>query len=72
MRVLLVSSAFNSMTQRFFVEVSDAGHGVAVEDEGRALPLLSDACQPRAALGSDARHPQTGRIDTASAPDGDV
>ncbi len=39
MRVLLVSSAFNSMTQRFFVELSDAGHEVAVEiyagDEGR-------------------------------------
>lgn len=31
MRVLLVSSAFNSMTQRFFVELSDAGHEVAVE-----------------------------------------
>jgi putative two-component system protein, hydrogenase maturation factor HypX/HoxX len=31
MRVLLVSSAFNSMTQRFFVELSDAGHEIAVE-----------------------------------------
>jgi hypothetical protein len=30
--VLLVSSAFNSMTQRFFVELSDAGHEVAVEE----------------------------------------
>jgi putative two-component system hydrogenase maturation factor HypX/HoxX len=45
MRVLLVSSAFNSMTQRFFVELSDAGHEVAVEvyagDEDRLVDAFA-------------------------------
>ncbi len=43
MRVLLVSSAFNSMTQRFFVELSDAGHEVAVEIFGGDEDRLADA-----------------------------
>ncbi len=30
MRIMLVSSAFNSMTQRFYVELADAGYDVAV------------------------------------------
>ena len=43
MRVLLVSSAFNSMTQRFFVELSDAGYEVAVEIYGGDEQRLEDA-----------------------------
>ncbi len=31
MRILLISSAFNSMTQRFYVELADAGYDVALE-----------------------------------------
>jgi putative two-component system protein, hydrogenase maturation factor HypX/HoxX len=31
MRVSLISSAFNSMTQRFYVELVDGGYDVAVE-----------------------------------------
>jgi putative two-component system hydrogenase maturation factor HypX/HoxX len=31
MRVLLVSSAFNSMTQRFYLELADNGYEVAIE-----------------------------------------
>jgi putative two-component system protein, hydrogenase maturation factor HypX/HoxX len=34
MRVLLVSSAFNSMTQRFYLELTDNGYEVAVEVYG--------------------------------------
>ncbi|CAA2154436.1 4-chlorobenzoyl coenzyme A dehalogenase-2 [Methylobacterium brachiatum] len=43
MRVRLVSSAFNSMTQRFFVELSDAGYEVAVEIYGGDEQRLEDA-----------------------------
>jgi putative two-component system hydrogenase maturation factor HypX/HoxX len=43
MRVLLVSSAFNSMTQRFFVELSDAGYEVAVEIYGGDEQCLEKA-----------------------------
>lgn len=43
MRVLLVSSAFNSMTQRFFVELSDAGYEVAVEIYGGDEQRLDEA-----------------------------
>ena len=43
MRVLLVSSAFNSMTQRFFVELSDAGYEVAVEIYGGDEQRLEEA-----------------------------
>ncbi len=31
MRTMLISSSFNSMTQRFYVELTDAGNDVAVE-----------------------------------------
>ena len=31
MRILLLSHSFNSLTQRLFVELVEAGHNVAVE-----------------------------------------
>lgn len=41
MRILLVSTAFSGLTQRFFTELNDAGHEVSVElhlgDEARLL-----------------------------------
>ena len=43
MRVLLVSSAFNSMTQRFYVELADNGYLVAVEVYGGNVDRLREA-----------------------------
>ena len=31
MRILLIASAYNSMTQRVHAELADRGHGVSVE-----------------------------------------
>ena len=43
MRVLLVSSAFNSMTQRFYIELADNRYDVALEVYGGNDGRLSDA-----------------------------
>jgi putative two-component system hydrogenase maturation factor HypX/HoxX len=43
MRILLISSAFNSMTQRFYVELTDNGYEVAVELYGGNENLLKEA-----------------------------
>ena len=43
MRILLISSAFNSMTQRFYVELGDNGHEVAVELYGGNENLLKES-----------------------------
>ena len=43
MRILLISSAFNSMTQRFCVELGDNGHEVAVELYGGNENLLKES-----------------------------
>lgn len=43
MRILLISSAFNSMTQRFYVELGDNGHEVAVELYGGSENLLKES-----------------------------
>ncbi|HZX38757.1 MAG TPA: hydrogenase maturation protein [Streptomyces sp.] len=40
MRVLLVASAFNSLSQRVMCELRDRGHSVAVELAGRDAPSL--------------------------------
>ena len=46
MRVLLISSAFNSMTQRFYVELSDADYDVAIElHTGNASQLCEAVSQ---------------------------
>jgi len=38
MRVSLISSAFNSMTQRFYVELVDGGYDVAVDSTPEMTP----------------------------------
>jgi hypothetical protein len=43
MRILLISSAFNSMTQRFYVELADNGYEVAVELYGGNEDLLKES-----------------------------
>ena len=43
MRILLISSAFNSMTQRFYVELADNGYEVAVELYGGNENLLKES-----------------------------
>ncbi|WP_043263217.1 hydrogenase maturation protein [Streptomyces sp. CT34] len=39
MRILLIASAFNSLTQRAYAELTDRGHHIAVELVTRATPL---------------------------------
>ena len=43
MQILLISSAFNSMTQRFYVELADNGYEVAVELYGGNEDLLKES-----------------------------
>lgn len=46
MRILLLCSAFNGLSQRFFVELTDEGHEVFVEiltDEGHLLAAIGQA-----------------------------
>ena len=40
MRILLISSAFSGLTQRFYTELDDAGYNVSVELHSGNIPQL--------------------------------
>lgn len=48
MRILLIASAFNSLTQRVFVELDDRGHdvGASVVADGRQMREAVEAFEP--------------------------